>query len=274
MSASEGLLGAMRIGMNVVGYLTGIEFSGTRAQEPVAPFGEHDTTRILLGPRDIEGTARHAYMCGEWLGYFMQDDTEFDIEIYPGGLFSDTCLIAGRMVLKGYRLLEMAAESNMAVLEEIGFDIYRVGTGASDLAQEIVHWVKDPDTTIGRYSAIDLPDDADVQVNDGFQIEDSLIHLGHVYVLVIPGGTGNLRYHVDTNFGDPCSELYTAHSDSIAATQVAVTVNQITCIDITAAFTGVALGDVVGLEFTREGSHALDTVNADCYYLGILLTRA
>jgi len=264
----------MRIGMAVVGNLMGMEFSGVREQAPLWELGDTNPARNLKGGRTFEGAARKAYICGEWLGYFDQDCADFGIEIYPRGTISDSCVIVGRMVIKNYRILEMAAESEMAVAEEIRFDLYNVGTGASDLAQEIVHWVKDPDVTIGRYSAIDLPDDADVQVNDGFQIEDSLVSLGHVYVMVIPGGTGNLRYHIDTNFGDPCSEDYDAHSGTIAATQVAVTINQIKCIDITAALAGVALGDVVGLEFTREGSHALDTVDADCYYLGVLLTRA
>jgi hypothetical protein len=28
-------------------------------------------------------------------------------------------------------------------------------------------------------------------------------------------------------------------------------------------------GDIVGVEFTREGNNANDTVNADCYLLGL-----
>jgi hypothetical protein len=274
MSASEGFLGVMRIGMAVVGNLTGVSLKGVRGQEHIRALGNDDTDKILKGKRDFEGTARHAYICGEWLDYFKQDCTEFNLEVYPRGMYSDTCVIVARMVIKRYQILEMSAESNMAVIEGIGFDLYNVGTGASDLAQEIVHWVKDPDDTIGRYSSIVLPDLADVVVNDGFQIEDSLITLGHVYVMIIPAATGNMRWGVDTNFGDPCVEDYDAHSDSIAANQTAVTINKINCIDITAALTGVSLGDVVGLEFTRYATSGLDTVDDECHFVGILLTRA
>ncbi|GAI41372.1 unnamed protein product, partial [marine sediment metagenome] len=35
------------------------------------------------------------------------------------------------------------------------------------------------------------------------------------------------------------------------------------------ALTGLAAQDLVGVEFTREGSAGTDTVNADCYLLGL-----
>ena len=61
-------------------------------------------------------------------------------------------------------------------------------------------------------------------------------------------------------------------SEAIAAGEVAVTGTQVEGIDIAAAFVGVGAlgpGDIVGVAFTRHGDHVNDTVDADCYLLGI-----
>jgi hypothetical protein len=89
--------------------------------------------------------------------------------------------------------------------------------------------------------------------------------------VVVPSGTGNMRYGVDTQWAAACNnEVYNINVDAIAATDVAVTIWELECIDISAAFTGIIAGDVVGITFTRIGGHANDTVGGDCYYLGIV----
>jgi hypothetical protein len=94
-----------------------------------------------------------------------------------------------------------------------------------------------------------------------------------VSIILVPGGTGNLRRRVATNWGQIGSgEVYNSDAGAIAAGQVAVTLNHVEIIDITASFVGVGAmgpGDQVGVQFTREGNNANDTVNADVYLLGL-----
>ena len=272
-TATAGFNASIRIDWVLIATLTGVEIWGDRDQQTLYSIGDSDASKILKGKRNFGGSAKKAYVCGEWLDYFLRDNTTFEFELYPAGL-TGTHVIVANMSLSGYRLEGMETESEAPVLEGITFDLEDVALGVSDIAAEILHAVKDPDCYIGAYAAARLTDDEDVLVQDNFQIEDSLVSFGHAYVLVIPGGTGNMRWSVSTNFADPCSEDYDAHTDSIAANDTAVTTDKVECIDVTAALTGVSLGDVVGLEFNRHASHANDTVDADCYYLGVLLTRA
>jgi len=83
-----------------------------------------------------------------------------------------------------------------------------------------------------------------------------------------------LRRAVAANWGQVGSgEIYNTDAGAIAAGQVAVNLNHTELIDITTAFTTGAApigpGDIIGIEFTREGNNALDTVNANCYLLGV-----
>lgn len=88
-------------------------------------------------------------------------------------------------------------------------------------------------------------------------------------IVGLPNGTGNMHYIVATSFG-ASGEAKGANTDSIATTLVAVTDNQIIAIDIAAAFTGIAAGDFVGVNFTRDGDHASDTIT-DFTVFGLLL---
>ena len=78
-----------------------------------------------------------------------------------------------------------------------------------------------------------------------------------------------MHYIVATNFA-ASGEAKGANSDSIATTLVAVTDNQLLVIDIAAAFTGIAAGDFVGVNFTRDGDNAADTIT-DFTVFGLLL---
>jgi hypothetical protein len=76
----------------------------------------------------------------------------------------------------------------------------------------------------------------------------------------IANGTGDLRYSINTEFGGS-GEAYNANTDSIATTTQAVTHLDLETVDVSAALTGIAGSDVVGLAFTREGSDAADTIS-------------
>jgi hypothetical protein len=140
--------------------------------------------------------------------------------------------------------------------------------GTDTRLPEVTVVVSDPDGNIGRHAAIVLTDGVDVTSRFEIKIPSDFQELVRARIILVPGGTGNLRRSVNTEFGKICAdEAYNTHTDSIAAGEVAVTLNELECIDVAAAFTGIAQNDLVGLEFTRHGSHANDTVNANCYLL-------
>jgi hypothetical protein len=115
-----------------------------------------------------------------------------------------------------------------------------------------------------------LTDGITVTVYDQISVPMDYQELVTAHVIVVAGGAGNLRRSVDTNWGKMCStEDYDAQTDAIAAGVVAVLASDVTCLDISAALTAIDVGDLVGVEFARIGGDGTDTVNADCYYLGI-----
>ena len=79
-------------------------------------------------------------------------------------------------------------------------------------------------------------------------------------VIAIAGSSNDLRYLVETDFGAN-GQSVTAHTDSIAATTLSMTASALTEINVAAAFTGVAAGDYLGMEFQRVGTNAADTIN-------------
>jgi len=126
-SAIEGLIGELSISGVMVAFLTGIEFSGDRAQTPWRAMGSYDPTQILKGRRNYEGSARKAYICGDWLDTFMVNQTDYAATIYPRG--TGQCgTIAGSLAIKSYSVTGMETESEAAVIEEITFDMYAIST--------------------------------------------------------------------------------------------------------------------------------------------------
>ena len=128
-----------------------------------------------------------------------------------------------------------------------------------------------PSTNIGTHPGEQLTDGLDVISRLNLQIPDSFQELVTAEVVVVPGGTGNMRRNVATNWGVVGTGLYNATADAIAAGEVAVVINILETIDISAALTAIVANDLVGVAFTREGSHVNDTVAANCYLLGLRL---
>lgn len=128
----------------------------------------------------------------------------------------------------------------------------------------------DTNVYIGDFPAVELTNGAAVSVRNQLLIPEDFHQLVSAVVVIIPGATGNLRRSVDTDYG-AIGEAYNTHSESIAAGEVAVTANVLTSISVAAALTGIAAGDFVGITFTRHADHVNDTVEANCYYLGILV---
>lgn len=143
--------------------------------------------------------------------------------------------------------------------------------GADTRLPEIFESVKSCDAQIGDHCCVVLTDGISVTVWNQFLVPSEFQELVRAYIFVVPGGTGNMNRSVATDWGKICTENYNADGDAIAAGVVGVTANRIECIDISGALDGIAARDLIGVAYTRNGADANDTVNQDCYYLGMLL---
>ena len=138
---------------------------------------------------------------------------------------------------------------------------------------EIFIPVPNPSSNIGVHPAELLKDGLEVVSRFNVCIPINFQEMVSCHAVVVPGDTGNFRRSVATNWGEIASgEAYNSDSGAIAEGNVAVTGTQVEGIDIAAAFVGVGAlgpGDIVGVAFTRHADDVLDTVDADCYLLGI-----
>ena len=129
-----------------------------------------------------------------------------------------------------------------------------------------------PDAFIGTHAVQQMADGIDSTIRFELPIPREYQETVTAEILLVSGGTGDLRRAVATNWGQfGTAENYNAGSDSIAAGQIAVTVDDMTALDIAAAFTGIASEDWIGVEFTREASNVADTVDANVYFVGFRL---
>lgn len=143
-------------------------------------------------------------------------------------------------------------------------------TGTRTQLPEVVIDAPNPDSNIGEFPAQQMLDGVDTEIRMKLHCPADFQELVRARVVLVPGGTGNLRRSVNTDFGRICAdEAYNTHSDSIAAGQVAVTANELECIDIDAAIDGIAGSDWIGVRFTREAVNVLDTIGATVWLLGL-----
>jgi len=127
----EGLHGRISFGGTVIGHLLGVDLSGDRSTTQYRAMGTINTTSILKGRRNFEGSAKKAYICGDFLTLFLDNCTEFQGSFFPrygmcvGGVTA--CgTIAGTIVFKSWTMTGWEAEAEAAKIEEIGFDIYNI----------------------------------------------------------------------------------------------------------------------------------------------------
>ena len=129
--------------------------------------------------------------------------------------------------------------------------------------------VSDPDGAIGTHPAVVLPDGADTPVYDQLYMPLSFQQIISLQAVIVSGGTGDMRRYAASSWGLLGTDDYDTSADSLVGAQVAVTADKLELIDISALFTGIVAGELAGFTFTREATNVADTVNADCYYLGI-----
>lgn len=103
------------------------------------------------------------------------------------------------------------------------------------------------------------------------KVPDDFVSMISCHVVVMPTGTGNMRWSVGTHFG-VVGELRSNTASSKASVDEAVVDDVITELsDMSEALPGLSAGDYVGIEVTRSGNHANDTVGAHVYMLGVIL---
>ena len=128
------------------------------------------------------------------------------------------------------------------------------------------------DTLKGYRRVVDWPDGADTTSYCTLQIPMDFQQLVTVVAVVIPEGTGNLRWSANTSYGKICAgEQENAHTDTVATNLDAVTSGELECLDLAGAFDDLDAGDNAGVQVNRDGNHVDDTVDADVKAVGVRL---
>ena len=127
----EGLIGKISFGGTIVGHLLGVELSGDRSVTHYRAMGTYNATTLLRGRRNFEGSARKAFLCGDFLTYFLNDCGTFAGTFYPryGHCTDGTTAcgtIGGSLIFTGWRLTGWEAEAEAAKVEELTFAMYEV----------------------------------------------------------------------------------------------------------------------------------------------------
>lgn len=188
---------------------------------------------------------------------------------------NDYCLIKDNYCSENddYGIAISAATCDHNIVENnelVGNVTGQISDGGTDTTLPFISVaVPNPSSNIGEHPSELLTDGLAVISRFRLPIPAQFQELVRAYVIIVPGGTGNLRRSVATDFGKICTaEVYNTHSGALADdTNVAVTINQFECVDISGALAGIVALDEVGVGFTRHGENALDTVNANCHLL-------
>jgi len=140
------------------------------------------------------------------------------------------------------------------------------------LSCEVFEAAPNPDGYIGDFPSEVMLDLVETTCRVVAYIPTNFTSVVSAYLLVVPAASGDLRWSCTTDFGTVCTQDYDNHSDAVPATTTAVTLDRITCLDISGALTLLAADDLVGIMFIRHGDDALDTIGATVHFLGVLIT--
>ena len=123
MSVMEGMMGSFTIGGTVPTLLAGIDLSWSRKASEWASMGETATSDVLLGVKQVKGTAKKAFVNWAYRTIFLSG-TPLPGTIYPVG--GTTTYIAGTIAVTGGKLSNMQQNNENAVIEDIDFILYNV----------------------------------------------------------------------------------------------------------------------------------------------------
>jgi len=99
-----------------------------------------------------------------------------------------------------------------------------------------------------------------------FEMPRKTANLTKAVIKFIPTGTGTMDYTVETS-GGQCGEDEAVNTDSITADGLAVTDDEIECLDILNALTPYTVGDSVGVKLTVDALSTTTAINV----LGLVL---
>lgn len=106
-----------------------------------------------------------------------------------------------------------------------------------------------PSTGVGGFTTTQITSTQSVAFN--FKTPDDFSTLTECVVVMIPDATETIQWDVTTNFA-ASGEAYTTNSDSITNGQASATASQIIEADMSAALTGLAAGDYIGMIFESD----------------------
>jgi len=130
-----------------------------------------------------------------------------------------------------------------------------------------------PDAEVGDHTAMQMLDGVDTYIHNEVYIPRDFHNLIVCHVIVSQGtaATPNMVWTCDTDWGQICvGEDYLANTDNTGGT-TQLPQDDLVCLDISAALTGVAAEDLVGVSFMRDGNAGADTVGGPVFYFGIRL---
>jgi len=108
-----------------------------------------------------------------------------------------------------------------------------------------------------------------------FTVPDDFVSFGSLKaVWMCTAAAGNMYWYMNANYAAE-GEVVDTHADSPAIGATATGGVEILNVQEPAnplTLAGLAAGDYIGLEFGRDGSNALDTLNAAMYLYGFLFT--
>jgi len=129
--------------------------------------------------------------------------------------------------------------------------------------------VSDPNHVLGRHPVVDMPENTDTNVYAQIMLPLEFQELVTCNAIVVPAASGNLVWTVNTDFGKLCDgETYNTHSDVSGGT-AAITIDELECLSLEFALTGISAGDLIGVDFMRDGDDVADDIEDSVYYLGI-----
>lgn len=125
---------------------------------------------------------------------------------------------------------------------------------------------------IGKHAAFYSPDGVTTTLYFETLMPVEIRSIESAYIVVVETTqNGSIRWTANALWGQIGNENYNTTSDLIGGTTTAVTVNTLNQIPITALFTGISGGDLMGIEFNRFGGNAADTVDGPIYVLGVVI---
>jgi len=112
----------------------------------------------------------------------------------------------------------------------------------------------------GTKIALAMDDAQDTHICFNFRVPSDFHELVRARIVVVPTGDGDLYWGVATDWG-LCQELFAAGGGAIALHAETVVGDELECLDIDAALVGITAGDHVGVNFQRDATNILDTID-------------